>query len=269
MNRLSLFCDISGRVSKESQFDKFFTVGGIIIPTGDEDKVRVAIGQDTPKWRDTNDVYLSLIINVLKIYGIHCTVVKIEKTEPAWTKFWNVGDQQHQYLSSRTKPKPGFAKSANVLKDWAFGKCLATGLGFYLKSQGRPVILDPNGFSALCLKIICDTDIQGQESREVFEDNWKHWCKVTKLVPRLEIKPYIDCVEFKTEQEENLLILPDYLAGYIHYSSGPGRITLPVNLSKQGADNFGQALSMIVRFDLIEYSFDEIFPNLTRQSTGQ
>jgi len=269
MNRLSLFYDISGRVSKESQFDKFFTVGGIIIPTGDEEKLRVAIGQDTPKWRDTNDRYLSLIIDVLKNFEVHCTVVKIEKTEPAWTKFCNAGDQQYQYLSSRTNPKPGFAKSANVLKDWAFGKCSATGLGLYVKSQGRPVILDPNGFSALYLKIICDTDIQGQENREVFEDNWKQWCKVTKLTPRLEIKPYIECVEFKTEQKENLLILPDYLAGYIHYSSDPGRITLPVTLSKQGADNFGQALSTIVRFDLIEYPFDEIFPNLTKHSTRQ
>lgn len=268
MNRLSLFYDISGRVSKESQYDTFFTVGGAIIPTGKEDLVRAAIGENTPKWRDTNDLCISVIVDVLKKFTIHCTVVKIKKTEPAWTDFWGVGDQQYQYLSSRTKPKPGFAKSANVLKDWAFGKCSATGLGLYLKSQGKPVVLDPNGFSALYLKIVCDTDIQGQENRQVFEDNWKHWCRVTKLTPRLEIKPHIE-VEFKTEQEEPLLMLPDYIAGYIHYNSDPVRISRPVNLSKQSADNFGQALSTISHFDLIEYPFDEIFPNLTRQSTGQ
>lgn len=269
MNRLSLFYDISGRVSEESQFDRFFTVGGIIILTEDEDKVRAAIGRGIPKWRDTNGVFLSLIANVLNHYDIHCTVVRIEKTEPAWTQFCSVGDQQYQYLSSRTKPKPGFAKPGNVLKEWAFGNCSATGLGLYLKSQGRPVILNPNGFSALYLKIVCDTDIQGQENREVFEGKWRHWCKVTKLTSHLEIKPYIDCVEFKTEQEENLLSLPDYLAGYIHYSSDPGHISLPMNLSRKDAEMFGQALSKSVRFDLIEYSFDKVFPNLARQYTGQ
>lgn len=239
------------------------------MPTAQEDQAREAIGRDTPKWRDTNDRYLSLIIDILKNFKVHCTVVKIEKTEPSWSKFWNAGEQQYQYLSSKTKPKPGFAKSANVLKDWAFGKCSATGLGLYLKDRGRPTILDSNGFSILYLKIICDTDIQGQENREVFEDNWKYWCKATKLSSRLEIKPYLDCVEFKTEQEDNLLLVPDYLAGYIHYFSDPSRIKRPVNLSMKGADEFGQALSTIVRFDLIEYSFNELFPNLTRQSTGQ
>jgi len=155
------------------------------------------------------------------------------------------------------------------LKDWAFGKCLATSLGRYLKSYGRPIILDMNGFSALCLKIICDTDIQGQENREVFIDNWKHWGESTKLIPRLEIKPYIESIEFETEQEQNLLLLPDYLAGYVHYYSDPSRIAPPVNVSKQGLDNFGQALSRFIKFELIEYAFDETFPNLTRRFTAQ
>jgi hypothetical protein len=269
MNRLTLLYDIAGRVSKESQFDRFFTVGGAIIPTGQEVQAREAIGRGIPKWRDTNDRYLSLIIHIIKSFKVHCTVVKIEKTEPAWSAFWNAGDQQYQYLSSRTKPKPGFAKSTNILKDWAFGKCSATGLGLYLKNEGKPTILDPNGLSVLYLKIICDTDIQGQENREVFEDNWKHWCKTTKLIPRLEIKPYLDCVEFKTEQEDTLLLLPDYLAGHIHYSSDPSHTIGPVNLSKKAVDDFGEALSTMGRFDLIEYSFNEVFPNLTRPYTGQ
>lgn len=263
MNRLSFFYDISGRVSKESQFDKFFTVGGIIIPTCYEDKIRVAIGENTPKWRDSDANSLSLIENVLKSYNIYCTVVKIQKTEPAWTKFWDNEEQQYQYLSSRTKPKLGFAKSANVLKNWAFGECFATGLGRYLKSQSRPIVLDTNGFSALHLRIVCDTDIQGQENLQVFEKNWKHWCNVTKLTTLLEIKPYIDGVKFKTEQEETLLILPDYLSGYIHYSSDPERISLPTNLTQQDVDNFRKTMLMSNLFHLSEYSFNETFPILT------
>jgi hypothetical protein len=264
INRLSLFYDISGRISEGSQLNPFFTIGGVIIPTEDEDKVRVALGYGIPKWRDANGVSLSLITSVLNHYDIYCTVARIEKTEPAWTEFWSTGDRQYQYLSSKTKPKPGFAKPGNVLKDWAFGICSAAGLGLYLRSQGRPVILDPNGLSALYLKVVCDTEIQGEENRKVFEDSWTHWCEVTKLAPHLEIKPYIDCVQFKTEQEENLLILPDYLAGYINYSSDTKHVSLPVNLSRKDAEMFGQALSGSIRFNLIEYPFDEVFPNLTR-----
>ena len=267
MNRLTFLCDIAGRVSKESQLDRFFTVGGAIIPTGTENILSTAIGADTPKWRDTDDRHLSLIVEVLRDFKVNCTVVKIEKAEPAWTAFWNAGDQLFQYLSSRTKPKPGFAKPANILKDWAFGKCLATSLGLYLKSEGTPIILDPDGFSALCLRVICDTEIQGEENREVFADNWKHWSEITKLTPRLGIKPYIESIEFETEQKQNLLLLPDYLAGYMHYSSEPSRIAPPAKLSERGLEGFARALSGLVKFDSIQYLFDEAFPNLTTAPT--
>ncbi len=64
-------------------------------------------------------------------------------------------------------------------------------------------------------------------------------------------------------------MMPDYIAGYIHYHTDPARIARPKNLSEQGADDFGKALSTISQFDLIQYSFDEIFPNLTQWSTDQ
>jgi len=264
MNRLSQYYDIAGRVTRESEFDSQLTVGGIIFPTSEEDKVRAAVGDDTPKWKNSNPESLSLIANIVNRCALYCIVLKIKKSEPAWTDFWNGGERQYQYMSSRTKPKPGFAKSGNVLKYFAFGRCSAIGLGLYLKSRGKPIVLDANGFSVLCLRIVCDTDIQGQENQELFEENWKHWCSATKLTSHFGIKPYLDAVEFKTEQEENVLILPDYLAGYIHYSSDPDRIALPANLSPQDANQFGEILSTYEGFNLIEYSFDEIFPNLTR-----
>ena len=43
MNRLSLYYDIAGRVTKENEYDKYFTVGGIIFPTVNEDQIKGAI----------------------------------------------------------------------------------------------------------------------------------------------------------------------------------------------------------------------------------
>ena len=262
MNRLSLFYDIAGRLSKDSQIDKFFTVGGIIIPTCDEVSIRNAIGRDMPKWTNSNPASLSLIANIFRNHAIHCTVVKIQKTEPAWTNFWNAGEKQSRHLSSKTKSKTGFAKPANVLKYLSLSKCFAISLGLYIRLQGVPNILDQHGFSALCLKVVCDTDIQGQENQQVLKKDVEDWCKDTSLTTQLEIKPYIEVIEFQTEQEDILLLLPDYFAGYVHYSSAPQHIALPANLSPHDAKQFGVTLSTSGRFNLKEHSFDERFPNL-------
>lgn len=262
MNRLSLFADMSGVPSKESQSTPFFNIGGVIIPTDEEGKFRTAIGSDTPKWRDANGESLALIEDLLKSSDIHCTAVKVQKTEPAWTIFWTSGEEQYQELNSSVEGRQRVFRPGNVLKIWAITRCFGRGLGDYIRLQGRPTVLGPDGFSALYLKYVCDTDIQGQDNREMFEESLRQWSRVTKLPDLSEVRPYIEGVEFKTEQEEALLILPDYLSGYVRYSTSPESITPPKNLSEQDIRRFGKTLSSLKQFTLVEQSFDRVFPNL-------
>ena len=85
--------------------------------------------------------------------------------------------------------------------------------------------------------------------------------------PSLGIKPYIESIVFESEEKENLLLLPDYVAGYTHHHSEPSRVALPANLSERGLEVFAQALSGNIDFDSIEYPFDETFPDLTLGSS--
>jgi len=267
MNRLSLFGDISGRPFKESQATPSFAVGGVILATAEEDDVRAAIGPSMLRWRDSDAESLSLIEGVLRKFDIHCTSLLVRKTEPAWAKFWAMGDSQFQRINSEERGNQRLFMPGNVLKGWAFQTCFSRGLGTHLGSRGKPSLLGPDGLSPLYLRYVCDTDIQGQRNRDVFVDALRKWSRKTALPSQLGIKPEIDRVEFRTEQEDNLLILPDYLAGYVLYSSDPERISPPVSLSPQDLRRFGQTLSSLresnpVRFSSKEMSFDRVFPNL-------
>lgn len=92
--------------------------------------------------------------------------------------------------------------------------------------------------------------------------------EVTLLLQR-RIKSLLSTSGGANRSYLNLLLLPDYLAGYVHYSSDPSRISPPAKVSKQGLETFGQDLSSLITFDVIEYAFDETFPNLTMQFTGR
>jgi len=44
---------------------------------------------------------------------------------------------------------------------------------------------------------------------------------------RLQVSPTLDAVEFRTEEDDPVLLLPDHLAGVIHYRTAPAVIENP------------------------------------------
>lgn len=205
MNRLSLFYDISGRVTKASKHIDSFYVGGIIMPTIEEAKARLFLPIGLPKWKNATPDSLSIVKAVIKKFEINCTVVAFDKNSPGYEKFCADGHNQHQKLASLLKRKVGFAKPGTVMRYYAFGRCSAASVAIYLKLKGRPTILDSNGFSIIYLKVVCDSDIQGEENQRAFIANWSRWASNSKLRKGLQISPYINSVDFKTEQDEPLI----------------------------------------------------------------
>ncbi|OHB66700.1 MAG: hypothetical protein A2Y76_08835 [Planctomycetes bacterium RBG_13_60_9] len=197
---------------------------------------------------------------------IHCTAVRIRKTEPAWTQFWSDGDGRYEKLDQDFRSISKHTQPSNVLRGWAMEKCHARALGSYIRLRGKPSILGPDGLSILYLRITCDTDIEGKHNQDAFKRDWSHWCEHTKLPTLFRIKPHIESIEFKAEQDEHLLLLPDYLAGHVQYSSDEtGCIPLPAGLLSTDTGHFAQVLSRLQgagRFTFVEHSFDEIFPKL-------
>lgn len=264
MNRFSLYYDISGRVTKETKYDNFFTVGGALFPSSQEDKLRSTLPADSPKWKQSTPESLNLISECLRQFDILCTAVKFEKTQPAWDKFWQDGENQHQYFASKLKGKVGFAKPGYVMKAYAINKCSAIGLGSYLRLYANPTVLDQDGYAILSLKVVCDTEIQGDENQETFIDHWRVWAKTTRLIDELGIKPYIEQIEFSTEQQDSLLTIPDIIAGCVQYISDPDNSELPDSIKNSEAEDFYNNVISLNRLNIVSYPFDELFPNLTK-----
>lgn len=265
MTTLSLFFDIAGRVTKETKVDSYFTVAGVIFSASNERRLRATLRSNLPKWRNATPESLSLVADYLSKYSQGCTVVRIEKKQPAWGKFWEKGSDEHRYLTHTLNEKVGFARPGIVLKCWAFRVCAAIGLGLHIRHYGRPELLDQYGRSMLRLQIICDSDIQGNENREIFEEHWQKWSRITWLIRGLDIKPYIDRVEFRTEEDDPILYLPDYLSGHIQFNTDPKNVTLPEHLSINDVKNFGSELSKMNTYKVVNRPLHEIYPNLVKK----
>ncbi len=266
MNRLSLFYDISGRVTKTPKYKDFFSVGGIIIPTIEEDKARQVLSIGLPKWKVATTDSLSIIKESIKDFHVDCTVVTFNKSSPEYDKFCTEGHDQHQKLASFAKGKVGFAKPGTVMRYLAFGRCSSASVGTYLRVKGRPTILDPNGYSILYLKVVCDSDIQGEENQRAFIECWKRWSSNNKLRNSLQIKPYIESVDFKTEQEEPLILIPDYIAGSVQFMSSSKYSH--ENLSAKVIKDFVTSLIDSKALFIDNFDFNEEFPDLTSAFSG-
>lgn len=264
--RLTLFLDIAGRVTRSSTPDAYITVGGVLVPTSREAELRNSLSGGVPKWRDATRESLDLVQRAVRIPGIQSVVLQIEKKQPEWNRFWDNGEIEHKKFSGLINEKVGFARPGSVVKYLAFGQCSAIGLGEKLRREGLPRLVDRSGFGILRLRVIHDIDIQGEDNQETFSCMWTTWAESTQIRDLLHIAPTVDTVAFRAEEDDPVLLLPDYLAGLIHYRSAPSLIERPRGLQVSDIETLAAAIDCQRNVLTRTWSFAADFPNLRPQS---
>ena len=83
MTRLSVFFDISGQVTRQTAHDKFYTVGGVIIPTASETLIRDLCRGNIPKWKNATPESLSFMGATITDNDIYGAAIRVEKSNPA------------------------------------------------------------------------------------------------------------------------------------------------------------------------------------------
>lgn len=205
---------------------------------------------------------------VVHIPDIQTVVLQIEKKQPDWNQFWDDGDSEHKRLSGLINEQVGFARPGTVTKYLAFGECSAIGLGEKLRREGLPQLVDQFGFGILRLRVIHDKDIQGEDNQDTFSYMWKTWAESTQMRDRLHNSTTVDAVEFRAEEDDPVLLLPDYLAGLIHYRTAPSVIEKPKGLQVTDIKTFVAAIDCQSNVLTRKWSFGAQFPNLTTQFRG-
>ncbi len=84
----------------------------------------------------------------------------------------------------------------------------------------KPAVLD--------IELVLDTDIPNAAARDWFTA-WleQDWPKATRITPELNVYPVVRA-RFSNEEDECLLLLPDYLAGLYHHADPRARLGAPV-----------------------------------------
>lgn len=226
-----LLVDIAGRFTRDGA-NLSVTTGGVAIAADRADYVRSLLPPDLPKWGQCT---LAQAKEVGRIVARECLAVGAitrDLATPAWQKFWKDSTAHEHILNRLQGGKAGLLKPANIARSMALldGAVVASGHAAYLsKATERS---KAHGPIAIDQTLIFDDELGG-ESREAFMELWNG----ARLQPNTQAVgvTFKTCdVRLTTEQDEPLLLLPDYVAGLHHcvQVSGAGPNKFPLTTSE-------------------------------------
>lgn len=257
---ISLFMDIAGRVTESTGGYRFLAMSCVAIPSNSLSQFRNLLC-GLPKWKGANNDSIEVVKRVIGHTSMFAGTVVLEKTPPAWKNFWTTGKLWHDRFASQMRGKVGEQKPGVVLRYSLFGNASACCLGSMLRVLGRPVLLDSNGNNVIHLDIVLDTDIAGSYGRQAFAELVKGWAQTTQLREQLSISPVVRSVCYKTEQDEPLILLPDYLAGIANMAANKSSRLQPSSASISSIRQLQDKLTSSPNIVLDVKDFDYSYPD--------
>lgn len=231
MEHHMLLVDIAGRFNRDGA-NLSVTSGGVAIAADRADYVRSLLRPGLPKWGQCT---LAQAKEVGWIVARECLAVGAitrDLATPAWQRFWEES-AAHEYMLNRLQGgKAGLLKPANIARTMALldGAIVASGHAAYLSKAIERA--NAHGPINIDQTLIFDDELGG-ESRESFMELWRG----VRPQPRTQAVgvTFKTCdVRLTTEQDEPLLLLPDYVAGLHHcvHLAGAGSNSFPLTASE-------------------------------------
>jgi hypothetical protein len=225
-----------------------------------------------PKWRDCVKGEAEAAVQILAT-AASVAVVSMTKDAEHWPEFWEAAKPLQKAIVAQDGKPAGFVRPANVALFALLVHVYGIALGHAVKVSRRTKILDYRGLEFVERTIVCDTDIQGEENlsafKSFFEKSDRHQPRMAELGFRFETRDVI----VTSEEEEPLLLLPDYAAGIAHsaHIENPGRIPFPVAHKESKAllqrlDESGKLVVLAKAFD-VEYA--EVFGDVLATASNQ
>ena len=261
MTRVTFFLDSAGRVSEDIAGYEWLTVAALAMPTRNVDLVRQALPPCTPKWSESSLSEASTVVDVALEHAVAAIVLQLHKIHQIWSQFWQDGANCHHRMSSKERSRVGFVKPATVIRYAIFGACSGPLLAECLKREA-PSILDFQGRSVLELAVVPDTDIQGNENQETFKFLWDTYAAESTLLRNLNVRLVLDKVEFRTEQNDPLLLLPDHVAGCLHCELGVPDSDLPPALDRDAVTVLAKRLRSSEKISVHRRDFDLVYQQI-------
>lgn len=229
-----LLVDIAGRFARDGA-NLLVTTSGVAIATDRADYVRSLLPPGLPKWGRCTFAHAKEIGMIVARECLAVGAVTRDLRTPAWQRFWEDSAAHELMLNRLQGGKAGLLKPANIARTMALieGAVVASGHAAYLSRAIERA--NANGPITIGQTLIFDDELGG-ESRDSFMELWNG----TRPQPRTQEVgvTFKTCdVRLTTEQDEPLLLLPDYVAGLHHcmHLAGAGPNTFPLTAAEADA----------------------------------
>lgn len=256
---LTLFIDAAGRYSHSKAVPIVFA--GIVVETKAVNEIResllTAAAGHLYKWSNGVETQkcASTVFRLIAKRRLLFVVRIVWKNTPEWDEYFLQGQRLYETGVRKEQRALSFAKPMAIFKVHQFGKVCGDLIGFFARKHRHRLPQKESPIQPIEVTAVFDSDIQGASNRQICKDVFANAVTQIKEIPRrLRIMPNIK-PEIMTEQEEPLLILADYLAGY-HYS----RLAYDKEKEKNWVAVLSATTPMVKRLPLdCQYILDEPF----------
>jgi len=218
---LTFFIDAGGRYSHSKEVPIVFA--GLAVETRHVNEIRdsllTAANSPLCKWSNGKETKecARVIFRLLCKRQLIGVVRIVWKNTPEWDAYFVEGQRLYQIAIRKAQRSVSFAKPMATFKLHQLGILCGDLIGFFADRNRRRIPHKDSPIQPFAVTAVFDSDIHGEANQQVFKavfDRVDPELKRThahfRICPRIK-------AEIKTEQEEPLLLLADYLAGY-HYS---------------------------------------------------
>lgn len=279
--RVTSLSDIAGRVARQTDGADTVTVAGVCLPAGATKFIRKQIPPKYPKWRNATDADVSLIVSLLMRESMSITATAVRKSPETWAAFWSDAENTHSKTSQMSAGTMSFVKAATLLKYALFGQSASLTTAHAIKIGAVPRLTRSRKELVIQESFIFDKEIEGKDNVEAFMDLWAARNEHQPLTNLLGIRCNVINVQFSTEQQEPLLLLPDYVAGIVHAAHSTADTLSASRVTQSAARAAHAKLKESAKYDEFSENFGlryfDIFPNfaalapqnaLTHRSSG-
>ena len=217
---LTLLIDAGGRYSHSKDVPIVFA--GVVLETRAVDEVRKALltttGGSLCKWSDGNNIKecANRIFRLVAKRQLLGVVRIIWKNTDEWDRYFEEGQRLYQKAARLVNRSVPFAKPMATFKVHQFAITCKELIHLYARRNSHKTPVGDEPIQPFQVTAVFDSDIQGHTNQEICKEIFNgSVAEIMQKRSSWRIRPQFN-VEIKTEDEEPLLFLADYTAGY-HY----------------------------------------------------
>lgn len=216
MANITSLGDIAGQLTEASHSADKVSVAGVCLPSGALTQIRQRVPADFPKWRNATDEHVAYLVSLMCRESLGIAAYSIDKRQLWWSKFWADAHHVHSKAANLSGGPIGILKAGTLFKFLLFGEAATLSMVQALRSGALPSVRSRSGKQSINHALIFDTDLQGPENLDSFADTWRTGNASRPLTASLGIEYRATTMQITTEQNECLLLMPDYIAGLVH-----------------------------------------------------